>query len=644
MPAIDTVDDESDDSYALISVDQAFKGRYEFLGKLGSGGMGIVYKARKMSSGKLVAIKTLLPISASAAAAERFEVEAELLSRLRHPNIVTLLEFGTMDNDVPYMVLEFAEGRTLEEVLAEEGQLETDRVLNMSLQVCAALKHAHANKILHRDMKPSNLMLMEQENVGEHVYLMDFGIGKGFGRTDVDAQKLTRTGELVGTPTYMSPEQAQGRKQDERSDLYSLGCILYEALTGSPPFISNSVLGTVLQHARDVPLSIPEASMGRAVDPRLEAIVIRLLQKDAELRYQSAEELAKALANVNASPRAPTDLRETEGTAEKSSSKGRPKTSAATISLVAVTIAGLTALAAGVAVFKSSALQTPPSPTTSRAATRVTNTASPTTSPAASPAASTASPTANPTTTPAASSPEVGPTTSPAATAVRPTASPVKSETATSTKASSASSGSSPSPVAEPMQIFSEAMPQVGEESQFRREIIARKIATQSDQFFLSNKFFPYTDQDLTAMRKASHARSVLISGEGITDRGLENLSDLPLVALKVPDTRVRDLHALKNMKTLRALELSRANLNHNAFTILHHLPNLTHLKLDGTPVTDDELLELYTLKNLKSLSLKNCKLLSEKAVSALRKNLPDCKILPEGLPSAGPVPSHDSN
>ncbi len=275
--------------------DPAFNGKFEFLESIGAGGMGVIYKARHLILNKIVAIKMLHSHLQSGESVRRFQIEAKAASILSHPNIVAVHDVGTTANGQPYMVMDFVAGQTLDEILAHETCLDSQRFYNIFQQVCDALEHAHKRKVLHRDIKPSNIMIAGRNNVK----IMDFGIAKIIGDTESGVQHLTKTGDAIGSPIYMSPEQARGIKLDQRSDLYSLGCVIYECLAGTPPFQGSTALDTMLMHMNKKPLSMKQASMGTEIDSALENIVMRLLEKEPDDRYQSMSELGADLAMLH---------------------------------------------------------------------------------------------------------------------------------------------------------------------------------------------------------------------------------------------------------------------------------------------------------------------------------------------------------
>lgn len=280
-----------------LYIDPAFS-KYEFISGIGAGGMGVIYKARHINLNRMVAIKTLHSHLASPEAVSRFEIEGKAASLLSHPNIIAVYDIGVTQAGQPYMVMDYVDGHTMSELLQSYGQIPLQHFLTIFLQVTDALSHAHKRSVLHRDIKPSNLMLIFNDKKEYEVRIMDFGIAKVLDDTVGGAQNLTKTGEAIGSPIYMSPEQARGQKMDHRSDLYSLGCVMYEALTGSVPFLGNTSLDTMLMHMEQSPMPMREASLGKDLDPRLEHIVMKLLKKNPADRYQSMDELHKDLLSL----------------------------------------------------------------------------------------------------------------------------------------------------------------------------------------------------------------------------------------------------------------------------------------------------------------------------------------------------------
>ncbi len=274
--------------------------KYEFITVTGSGGMSVVYKARRHDNGEIVAIKMMHSLLMNDHALKRFQQEAKAITSLRHPNIITVHDFGVSEHGQPYMVMDFIEGNTLADVIKEKGGLTLDESLHRFIQLCDALEHAHEVGVLHRDLKPSNIMISNRDGNFADARIVDFGIAKLLDKEDEnnDASHLTRTGELFGSPLYMSPEQCRGSKLDARTDIYSMGCVMYETLTGQPPLRGGSMVETFVLQMSEVPLSMAETCPGKNFPDELEAVIAKALAKDPDDRFQSMTELEFALMQI----------------------------------------------------------------------------------------------------------------------------------------------------------------------------------------------------------------------------------------------------------------------------------------------------------------------------------------------------------
>jgi serine/threonine protein kinase len=283
----------------VIDIGSIINDRYEIVSSLGQGGAGAVYKCRDRVSGKLFAIKLLFANRLqNPQAILRFQREAQIAARLNHPFIAKLHDYGVTVEGEPYLVMDLINGSTLGSKIASQGQLPVDETLHVFSWVCDALNHAHQRQILHRDLKPSNIMLTESADGLQSISILDFGIAKILSASEAPSPTLTQCGEILGSPFYMSPEQATGAPIDQRSDLYSLGCTIYETLTGGPPHIGDNPLSTLLKRETDKPLRMNEASMGRRFPEELEDVVAKLLNHDPNQRFQSALELKEALVKL----------------------------------------------------------------------------------------------------------------------------------------------------------------------------------------------------------------------------------------------------------------------------------------------------------------------------------------------------------
>ncbi len=283
-------------------MDQGFvlAGRYAVSGLLGRGGMAEVHRAHDLRLDRDVAVKVLRPGQADDASFRgRFRREALSAASLNHPRIVAVFDAGEAVVDgvaLPYIVMEHVEGRTLAD-LAHDGPGPTPQeALRLTAGVLDALEHAHANGIVHRDIKPANVMLSDRDGVK----VMDFGIARPLG---VSGMTVTGTAMVVGTAEYLSPEQARGLAVDNRCDLYSTGCLLYELLTGRPPFTADSALAVAWKHVEEQPL--PPSAYAPGVPPAYDAVVLKALSKDREDRYRDADQMRAAVNAALHAPEAP---------------------------------------------------------------------------------------------------------------------------------------------------------------------------------------------------------------------------------------------------------------------------------------------------------------------------------------------------
>jgi serine/threonine-protein kinase len=261
-------------------------GRYELDGIVGRGGMAEVYRARDIRLDRIVAVKTLREdLARDQTFQARFRREAQSAASLNNPSIVAVYDTGedtTGGSHIPYIVMEYVDGRTLRDLLREDRRLLPERALEITDGVLRALEYSHRSGIVHRDIKPGNVMLTRSGQVK----VMDFGIARAVS----DAQAtMTQTAQVIGTAQYLSPEQARGERVDARSDLYSTGCLLYELLTGRPPFLGDSPVAIAYQHVRENP--VPPSRVDPEVPPWADAIVLRAMAKDPRDRYQSAGEM-----------------------------------------------------------------------------------------------------------------------------------------------------------------------------------------------------------------------------------------------------------------------------------------------------------------------------------------------------------------
>lgn len=273
--------------------------RYEVLELIGQGGMGVVYKVRDLRLDKIFAIKVLnRNLVQDNNSVKRFEQEAQSASNLTHANLGAVYEYGVGNKGAPFIVMDFLDGKNLSETLQQEGFLDAPRAVDIFIQITEAVVHAHMKGVIHRDIKPGNVILTKTSASGQDfAKLVDFGIAKVL-PTQGAASKLTQTGEIFGSPQYMSPEQCLGNPLDARSDIYALGCVMYEALTNVPAFAAENPIKTILKQVNDAPTPFAKLKHSYAIPPGLEEVVMRCLEKEPGHRYQSAEEVLADLLRI----------------------------------------------------------------------------------------------------------------------------------------------------------------------------------------------------------------------------------------------------------------------------------------------------------------------------------------------------------
>ncbi len=280
--------------YNANFIGQALDGKYRIEAKLGSGGMGDVYRATRLLIGDVVAVKILHPhLARDPQAAERFRREAVMATKLRHRNVVGIYDVGiSAAHNLPYILMELAEGYTLRQMINQYRVLPLDFAVTVTTQICSALDEAHALGIVHRDIKPENIVA-NQTSTGWYIKVLDFGIAKLYNQGDIG---LTQDGNAMGTPQYMSPEQCLGEPLDARSDIYSVGILLYEMLAGTVPFKSPTPSAIAIHHVQTDPA--PPRTLNSEIHPDVEALILKSLAKQRELRPQKASELARELISA----------------------------------------------------------------------------------------------------------------------------------------------------------------------------------------------------------------------------------------------------------------------------------------------------------------------------------------------------------
>lgn len=267
-------------------------GRYEIVTEIGRGALGIVYLARQRMVERPVAIKVLFESAKEDSPAFlRFQREAQSLSQLNHPNIVVVFDFGLSEQGFPFLAMDYLQGTNLRHLIVSRGALDPDRAVPIFIQIASAMAHAHSRDILHRDLKPDNVVLVANQETSDYVKLIDFGLAKRLDEGRKNLKKLTMEGQVLGTPAYMSPEQIMGNKLDQRSDIYSMGVLMFHALTGMLPIYGTNEVDTMQRHLTAPPADFPDS----AIPQGLQLVVRKALKKFPEERQQSMLALMKEL-------------------------------------------------------------------------------------------------------------------------------------------------------------------------------------------------------------------------------------------------------------------------------------------------------------------------------------------------------------
>jgi len=279
---------------------EILNGQFQILQKIGTGGMGAVYKALQPAMNRMVGVKILHPkLTNRKDLVARFRREARAMSHLTHPNTVKVFLYGELEDGSLYIIMEFLDGKNMNQTVRAEGPMPIERGLPILMQVCSALEEAHRAGIIHRDLKPENIFLCQQGGLKDYAKVLDFGLAKVTEREMRPGSIiLTQEGMVFGTPEFMSPEQAQGKVLTAASDIYSLATILYEALTGKLPFEAKTAMDFLSHHVSHKPIALSARVPGKTFPPLLDQIIARALAKKPEERFASAADFGAAMQAV----------------------------------------------------------------------------------------------------------------------------------------------------------------------------------------------------------------------------------------------------------------------------------------------------------------------------------------------------------
>jgi eukaryotic-like serine/threonine-protein kinase len=298
MPAPPASPNPADTAEADPLLGRIVNDRYRIVGAIGQGGMGRVYKAVQSPLDRGVALKILgAGHDRDPNFYKRFFLEASVTAKLTHPNTITLYDYGRTEDGIFFIAMEYLDGRTLSQAMQQEGPLAQERVIHVAQQICRSLREAHALGIIHRDLKPANVMLLRQHDDHDFVKVLDFGLVKFF-HGDNPEGDITNAGTFMGSPHYIAPEQARNQGPDQRCDIYSLGILVYQMLTGKVPFTAPNPVDIILKHLHEAPAPPRTVRPDLGIDAQLEGIVLRCMAKDRAERFQSMEEVLVALKAV----------------------------------------------------------------------------------------------------------------------------------------------------------------------------------------------------------------------------------------------------------------------------------------------------------------------------------------------------------
>jgi len=276
-------------------IGRVLDGRYQVEKVLGEGGMGVVYRAKHTTLGKALAVKVLrAEVSKDSEIVQRFRQEARSATEIGNEHIIDISDFGALPDGSTYFVMEFLDGIAITKALELERPISAARTVKIAKQICTALGAAHNANIVHRDLKPDNIYLVKRSSETDFVKVLDFGIAKVGGATS----KLTRAGAVFGTPHYMSPEQCAGTDVDQRTDIYALGIILYEMVTGRVPFDADNLMGILTKHLYEKPIAPREVQPTSDIPPALESVIMKAIEKNREQRYQTMQEMRADLERI----------------------------------------------------------------------------------------------------------------------------------------------------------------------------------------------------------------------------------------------------------------------------------------------------------------------------------------------------------
>jgi serine/threonine protein kinase len=542
-------------------VGTVFEGRFRVDTFLGAGGSGQVYKCTDLPMQRSIALKVLSG-HLDAKTIRRFQTEAIAISRLDHPNLVSIHEFGLSQNGQPFIVMEFIEGQSLAELLKKAVRLEPVHCIELFLPVFEALQGMHDKGVIHRDLKPGNIIVSSISSASSKqiAKIVDFGIAKILSENAEGQPQLTQTGEIFGSPLYMSPEQACGTKIDSRTDQYSLGCLIFECLTGTTPHVGKTSIETLLKHQSENAPSLREASMGEKFPVALEEVVAKLLAKEPTARFSSMAKAQSAFKNCLVANDNPTGKGRHETTSDKRSTNSK-------LIIACCVFAILIVVGFAFELLKKNNNSSTPPVVSTKAITARNSTSS-----------------------------------------AKSAAEAISSEFGTT-------GIKVPDPAGYPdaeMPTNDVAFIEFMYKYRFTRDI--RVNPEVSDDRISKEKFLVFNrDIDKGAMKGFESAKQIknlmILNCPALGDDGMDHIMHLPLEDVNLTGSQVGDLTAKKllKIKTLKGLVLRATRITDNAFT--DAAPNLNHLLIADTKVDDAGCALLPAFKKLEYIDLAGTKI-----------------------------------
>ena len=539
--------------------------RYEVLEILGTGGMGTVYKARDLLLDKLIAIKVLRPnlVGEDSKLIQRFQREAQAAGRLHHDNLVTILDFG-FSGQTPYLVMDYVKGDTLKKHIIKEGRLSLELTLDVGIQIACAIIHAHKHGVVHRDLKSANVVIAQETGVAK---VIDFGIARLLDNDS--AIKLTGTNAIVGSPLFISPEQTRGSRGDEKSDIYSLGCIIYECYTGTPPFKGDTALETIEMH-----ISAPIPNCNHI---ELQHFFQMALAKDPQNRFESMDELLLHLKSIQEQESEPDNYTKSDTINDGISKSDTQSYNSVIVAIILLTLCCFLFLTLSV-----NKLNTANKKSTNK---------------------------------------QLFPR----------SAGQIAGRQKIKFKGNSLIVYGNVSHSEIKKALARKSIEKIELKDVVISELLLDSVVDSNARHFVF-RTSNFENQKMLSKLKQSKVEFIDVSETNISDFGLSLVADCKkLEVIEAGHNSVGDaaLNQIGQMKKLRSLELNDTNISNNGLEALSVAPKLEKLRIDqNSRISDKGLVALAKISTLKKLNLSNLTGVTDIGIQSLKTKLPKCKII----------------